>query len=310
MSLPIARARQLVCLLLTGLIAITLFPSATRAIDKTRLPPAGPEARDREPDARGADRLEPAERRRGGPADLQERLQPDGRVRGRWQLGIQAENTSTGVLVTRVVPNSVAWENGLERNDLIVTVDGFQVGLVGGRLYALEEELQIRGGRSGRVRLLVQDHRTGGLVNLDLRLNGDPGFPPSFPPRPQPPEQPRAGAIRGRVVYAGVDPRGTNAVLVVRLINISRPLGGLQPLAEQKFAVRGASPMPFALDFNPIQLAPGNRYALQVYILVNNRRVLANDPSQYTLETLDTTNVTVRLDAVRFDKQRSPDESR
>ena len=74
--------------------------------------------------------------------------------------------------------------------------------------------------------------------------------------------------------------------------------------------MRGASPVPFELDFNPIQLAPGTRYALQVHLLVDDRRVLANDPNQYLLDRLDASNVTVRLDPVRFDKQRSPDESR
>jgi hypothetical protein len=91
----------------------------------------------------------------------------------RWVLGVHAYNTDSGVVVTHVVPGSAAAEVGLEPRDIIVTVDGFQVGYVGGRLYTLGDELQHRAGRGGRIRLLVQNWRNDELVNLDARLRRD-----------------------------------------------------------------------------------------------------------------------------------------
>ena len=95
----------------------------------------------------------------------------------RWQLGVHAYNTDNGVVITNVLPRSPAWEAGLERGDVIVTVDGFQVGYVGGRLYSLGDELQHRAG-GGRVLLLVQNTRNQRLVNVDARLERDRDFYP------------------------------------------------------------------------------------------------------------------------------------
>jgi S1-C subfamily serine protease len=88
-------------------------------------------------------------------------------------LGVYAYNTSTGVVITRVAPRSPAADAGLERSDVIVTVDGFQVGHVNGQLYLLGDELQHRAGSNGRVQLLVQNWRDNQLVNLDVTLQRD-----------------------------------------------------------------------------------------------------------------------------------------
>ncbi|MBW3598396.1 MAG: PDZ domain-containing protein [Planctomycetes bacterium] len=90
-----------------------------------------------------------------------------------WLLGVHAYNTDHGVAITHVLPRSPAWEAGLERGDVIVAVDGFQVGYVNGRLYTLGQELQHRAGPRGEVLLLVQNVRNRRLVNLDVRLERD-----------------------------------------------------------------------------------------------------------------------------------------
>lgn len=88
-----------------------------------------------------------------------------------WKLGVYAANTDTGVRITRVLPGSAAFRAGLERNDKIVAVDGYQIGYVNGRLYPLGEELQRRAGRSGRVTLLVQNWRDNDLLNVEAQLD-------------------------------------------------------------------------------------------------------------------------------------------
>lgn len=89
---------------------------------------------------------------------------------GRWVLGVTTQTTSTGVRIRSVMPGSAASRAGLERDDVIVTVDGFQVGRVGGWNYPLGEELQFRAGRGGDVLLLVQNRRNDQLVNLPVQL--------------------------------------------------------------------------------------------------------------------------------------------
>jgi predicted metalloprotease with PDZ domain len=87
-----------------------------------------------------------------------------------WWLGVYVYNTPTGVVITRVVPNSPAARAGLEPRDCIVTVEGYQVGYVHRRLYALGPELQLRADRNGEVRLLVQNWRNDELTNMEVQL--------------------------------------------------------------------------------------------------------------------------------------------
>lgn len=91
--------------------------------------------------------------------------------RPEWKLGVYAANTDTGVRVTRVLPRTPASQAGLERGDRILTVDGYQVGYIDGRLYPLGEELQRRAGRSGQVTLLLHNWRNGDLLNVEVRLD-------------------------------------------------------------------------------------------------------------------------------------------
>lgn len=87
-----------------------------------------------------------------------------------WKLGVYAFNTPAGVRITRVQPGSAAARAGLEPGDVIVTVNGYQIGLVGNRLYPLGDELQRRAGPRGEVLLLVQNVRNRELVNMNVRL--------------------------------------------------------------------------------------------------------------------------------------------
>jgi hypothetical protein len=92
------------------------------------------------------------------------------RPQPRWRLGVYAYNTETGVVITQVVPNSPAGRAGFEPGDRIVTVEGYQVGFVGDRVFYLGEELQLRADARGRVKILAQNVRNNQLLNLDVRL--------------------------------------------------------------------------------------------------------------------------------------------
>ena len=97
---------------------------------------------------------------------------PNGRER--WKLGVNAYYSDSGAVVTQILTGSPAQQVGLERGDRIVAVSGYQVGWVHDRLYPLDAELQRQAGRSGQVLLLVQNVRTKELINLDVRLVGNP----------------------------------------------------------------------------------------------------------------------------------------
>lgn len=137
-------------------------------------PDAGPQAG--QPDLRGRDSREGSED--GWPGGIQERAAAPGQARvfpgftwpPQWWLGVYVYNTPTGVVITRVVPNSPAARAGLEPRDGIVAVEGYQVGYVHRRLYALGPELQLRADRNGEVLLLVQNRRNGELLNMDVQL--------------------------------------------------------------------------------------------------------------------------------------------
>lgn len=129
--------------------------------------------------ARSRDRDDGNPRTRGGEGrasgDAQSRFAPGyvpilpDRDR-RWQLGVYIANTSKGVMIRGVLPGSAAARSGLEQDDTIVSVAGYQVGRVGNVTYDLGDELQLRASSRGDVLLLVHNHRNGELVNVDVRL--------------------------------------------------------------------------------------------------------------------------------------------
>ena len=90
---------------------------------------------------------------------------------GNWKLGVWAYNTESGVVVTRVAPDSPAARQGLEPGDRIVSVGGYQVGYVGDLLYPLGYELRRQANGRGEVLLLVQNVRNKELLNLTVPLD-------------------------------------------------------------------------------------------------------------------------------------------
>ena len=88
----------------------------------------------------------------------------------RWILGVRADATDSGYLVRSVEFDSAASRIGLEPGDRIVAIDGQQIGFLGSRLIKLSSTLEAKGGRTGRVLLLVQDRRNMRLVTLKAQL--------------------------------------------------------------------------------------------------------------------------------------------
>ena len=106
-------------------------------------------------------------------ADLSPEGAPALRLRTRpqqWMLGVRVAYLDTGARVTHVFPGTPAWRVGLEPRDVIVSIDGYQIGYVNRQFYEISTELNYRAGRTGWVRLLVQNCRNDQLVNIDVQL--------------------------------------------------------------------------------------------------------------------------------------------
>ncbi len=202
----------------------------------------------------GADRV-----MRGG-GELDSRLVPPRPDRGRqWFLGVEVDYRDYGAAVTRVVRNSPARRAGLETRDVIVTVNGYQIGTVGGRLFPLERELELRASRRGLVRLLVQNQRTGQLTNLDVQLER----------AERPGNAEDRGILVGTVTVRQLGQLPRSAVLAVRLVDLSDPRGPSIPLIQKTYRDLGPLPIPFELEYDRAQIVPGRRYALQAAVTVN-----------------------------------------
>lgn len=105
------------------------------------------------------------------------RLAPPG-VTPAQGFGANGTNQPTGVLITRVLAGSPAQQAGLEVRDTVLTVDGYQVGIVNGVTYDLEREVLARAGRGRPITLLVKDWRTSNLTNISVNLNAGGGIAP------------------------------------------------------------------------------------------------------------------------------------
>jgi len=185
---------------------------------------------------------------------------------GRYVLGINVRNTPTGVEIASVNAGGVGQRSGLEPGDVIVAVDGIQVGFVGGRLNDLGDEIARRVDGAGRVNLLVRNRRDGGLVQVPIQFN-----------------QATSRAVMGRIFVApGVVVPGS-AVVTIRVLDVTQPQWQHVAVVQGQAAVT-ALPFPYRLDLPP--LPPQHRYAIDARI-EDRGRLLAQTPAAAMLAAVD-----------------------
>lgn len=155
---------------------------------------------------------------------------------GQWRLGVTVDTTDVGVVVRDVAQRSAAARLGLERGDVIVAINGYQIGRVMGRVYPLDDELQRRASPRGEVRLLVQDRRTLRLLNMDVRLDRW--------------EQARDAVVRGQVTYRERMALPSGAELRIQLER--RTPKSREVVFRTITPVYGTSPIPFDFRY-PIE---------------------------------------------------------
>lgn len=205
---------------------------------------------------------------RGGPnrgPDVRWRHSPD---EGQWVLGLTGDDTEIGVRVTSVVRGSAADRAGLERDDVIVNVRGYQVGAVEGRRYDLGDELQRQADPAGRVTLLIQNRRTRELQNVVVQMQW---------------VQAR-GRVYGTVSYRERIALPSDAVCFVELVetdSVGRPV---RVLEKQLVRMGLANTAAYELNYDPRSIDPRRRYAVQARIEANGR-VLMDTPGNYYVLT-------------------------
>ncbi|MFV0446145.1 MAG: YbaY family lipoprotein [Planctomycetaceae bacterium] len=178
-------------------------------------------------------------------------------VGGRWQLGVQVQNTETGVLLTQVHPGSTAASAGLAIGDRILTVAGHQVGYVDGRLVDLGDEINQHISPNGRVTLLIFSARTGQVQSGPLSLLAS------------------GGLIPGTALYRGTGIRlSRGAVLNVVMRDVSYDHWKSVVVAQTSVPGADRAPIGFQLSFNPAQCHAGHQYVIEAEVVDGGRSVL------------------------------------
>jgi uncharacterized lipoprotein YbaY len=181
-------------------------------------------------------------------------------------LGIMAQNTDAGVQVVSVNPGSVAQASGLQAGDTIIAVAGYQVGMVGDRLYDVGDELARRVNTAGQVPLLVRKGQTGALSTIPAQFGT------------------ASRAING-VLNA---PQGLQvpptSVITVRLLDVTEPQWRDVALTQGQLPVARGFPVSYRLD--PPAPTTAHRYAVDARV-EDAGHVLLQTTSPVTLASLD-----------------------
>ena len=197
----------------------------------------------------------------------------------KWRLGIYPEDTDTGVRVAEVVRGSAAERVGLEVNDRLVSIGGYQVGYVGGTLYDIGAEFERHADANGWVRVLVQNNRDGKLMNMPLQLD------------------PRHESITGTITYRDRTALPRDAVATVELREVLRP--DLRPvtIARQTISPATRSPIQFSMDYDPSEINARRTYVIDATISAGGRQIYAMRQSASIFNGRPSTNVQLLVES-------------
>lgn len=174
-----------------------------------------------------------------------------------WRLGVAIQNVDTGVVLTDVEAGMPAQQAGLETGDIIVNVDGFQVGYVEGALFDLGDEIRRRVDQNGKVNFLVFDNRNRRLQNLPVAL-----------------VQQNAASVRGEVTCRERITLTQQAVLTVRLRDVTYPSWQNVEVGKQVITNPKHPPIPFSIAIDRTQIYPDHKYAVDAYLVDRGQIVL------------------------------------
>jgi uncharacterized lipoprotein YbaY len=197
----------------------------------------------------------------------------------KWRLGVTGDNTEIGVLVREVERNSPAFRARIETGDLIINVAGFQVGMVGGRLYDLAEEINRRADAVGYVTLVVQDHRTGRLDPVQVQLDD------------------HQSVISGTLVYRERMPLPVDAIVTVQIDNLTRPYYSVKD-GYTSFRPNGETNIPFEIAYDETYINTQDIYQIRAIVTSGGRTILETRQPQRVITQGNPSQVSLQLVAI------------
>jgi putative lipoprotein len=111
--------------------------------------------------------------------------------------------------------------------------------------------------------------------------------------------------ISGKVIYRERIALPPNAVVTVRLADISLADAPAAVVSEQKITPRGQVPIPFELKFDSSSIQKKASYALQARITVDDKLMFIND-EHHAIEPLSAESQTIMVRKVGGDDERTP----
>ena len=170
-----------------------------------------------------------------------------------WSLGVSVENTDRGAVVRQITPNGAAARARIEIDDTIVTVEGYQVGMISGRLYDLTEELNRQADSTGAVRLLLQDHNTGRLASVRVQLDSS------------------SQKLSGTLIATQSLP--SDAIVTVSIENLTRPIWVVRN-GQYSFRPGTGTVIPFEIAYDPNYVSAQDLYQVRATVTSRGRTIL------------------------------------
>lgn len=199
----------------------------------------------------------------------------------RWRLGVYSKDLDTGVKIVQVVPRSAAERARLEANDVIVAINGYQVGYVSGELFDCTSEFDRHATKDGWVNMLVLNHRDGSLVNVPVQLDS------------------RYAKVSGTIALNDRRALSPNATVNVELREIVRPEAPPVTLASAKVTETRKYPLPFEIEFDPMQIDSRRNYVVYANVVENNRTVYESTEQYRVLNPTQPKTVAIGLDRLQ-----------
>lgn len=206
----------------------------------------------------------------------------------RWKLGVYSKDTDTGVRIVQVVPNSAAARAGLETNDVIVCVAGYQVGYVNGVPYDCGREFERNCDADGWVTMLVQNNRNGQLLAMPIQLER------------------RYQGIDGTITYRENYSLPHGSVATVELREVLRPGAPPVTLARQTVSPIRQIPIPYTIDYDPSQIDPRRSYVLHATITAGNQTLFTTRQAVPVLTSGSSKNIPLIVEASTSSQPGNP----
>lgn len=173
-----------------------------------------------------------------------------------WSLGANIRDTDTGVLITQTTPGGAARAANLNEGDMVVTVNGFQVGLVGNKRYDILQEIHKRAAETNGVISLVYLPSGGNqLRRMTLDLNNS------------------ATSVSGVITLPPNTFLPPGSQLTVELRNRTHNFQEING-GVKRLQVSGTGPFRFDLNYDPRFIHYDEEHVLQAFVESGNQRLV------------------------------------